>query len=332
MRPISGFLRNSLLHKELPTLKNTLINALWALISVSLRTISECGEFPGGMFMKTKVMHFRFRDKLASACSYIFLGICVCIALFPIFWVIMSSFKTNAEILNSGISLPSEFSFDGYRQALKISPILKFIFNSLIITSFSTVVNLFILSMAGYVFGRVKFKRKEILYFILCISIVIPMTALLHPVYLVIHSMHLANTKAGLILVYTALNLPMSLIILRGTFMAIPASIEEAAYIDGAGFARIFFQVMLPAAKGGLISAGILTFVNSWNEFTFALMLTSSENVRTLPLSLSYFTSQFSFNYTAMFAAITIAIIPSIAVFSIFQDRVITSITATLKE
>ncbi len=278
-------------------------------------------------------MHLKTRDKLALICTYIFLGICVCIALFPIFWVIMSSFKTNAEILSSGISFPSKISFAGYRQALQISPILRFFFNSVIITSFTTVLNVLVLSMAGYVFARVRFRGREILYFILSISMVIPMTALLHPVYLIINTLRLSDTKVGLILVYTALNLPMSLLILRGTFAVIPASLEEAAYIDGAGFARIFFQVMLPVAKGGLISAGILTFLNSWNEFTFALMLTSSLNVRTLPLSLSYFTSQFSFNYTAMFAAITIAVIPSIAVFSIFQDQVITSLTAgALKE
>ena len=125
----------------------------------------------------------------------------------------------------------------------------------------------------------------------------------------------------------------MSLLILRGTFQSIPKSLEEAAYIDGAGFIRIFFQIMLPVAKGGLTSAAILTFLGCWNEFTFALILTSSQNVRTLPLSLSYFTAQFSFNYTAMFAAITIAVIPSIVLFAVFQKQVVNSLVAgSLKE
>jgi raffinose/stachyose/melibiose transport system permease protein len=181
--------------------------------------------------------------------------------------------------------------------------------------------------MAGYIFARYSFRGKNILYFILSLSLVVPMTALLHPVYMTINALKLANTKSGLVLVYTALNLPMSLLILRGTFQSIPRSLEEAAVMDGAGFARTFFQIMLPVAKGGLASAGVLTFLNCWNEFTFALVLTSSQSARTLPLSLSYFTSQFSFNYTAMFAAITIAVIPSIVVFAIFQEQVVSSLT-----
>ena len=125
-----------------------------------------------------------------------------------------------------------------------------------------------------------------------------------------------------------ALNMPISLMILRSAFAAIPTELEEAAYIDGAGFFRTFWQVMMPCAKGGLASAAVLAFLGSWNEFTFALLLTSSTSTRTLPLSLSYFTSQFSFNYTAMFAAITIAVLPSIIVFSIFQEQVCSSLTA----
>ena len=163
---------------------------------------------------------------------------------------------------------------------------------------------------------------------LLSLSLVIPMAALLNPVYIVVNGMGLADTKTGLILVYTALNLPMSLLILRGTFLSIPKSLEEAAYVDGAGFFRTFIQIMMPCAKGGLASAAVLAFLNNWNEFTFALVLTSGQEARTLPLSLSYFTSQFSFNYTAMFAAITIAVIPSIAVFAIFQEQVVSSLTA----
>jgi raffinose/stachyose/melibiose transport system permease protein len=267
-------------------------------------------------------------EKAVFILKYLFLISCVCTSLFPIFWVIMSSFKTNAEILSSGIALPSRFGFGGYVQALRISPILRYFMNSVIVTSAATVLNVFFLAMTGYVFARFQFWGKNLLYFVLSLSLVIPMTALLHPVYMIVNSLRLSNSKTGLVLVYTALNLPMSLLILRGTFQSIPRSLEEAAVMDGAGFARTFFQIMLPVAKGGLTSAGVLTFLNCWNEFTFALILTSSQNARTLPLSLSYFTSQFSFNYTAMFAAITIAVIPSIAVFALFQEQVISSLTA----
>ena len=274
--------------------------------------------------------HFKLspKQKAARVFSYLFMALCVLVALFPIVWVVLSSFKTNREILSNGLQLPSTFSFSGYKQALEMAPILKFFVNSLIVSFASTALNVFILAMAGYVFAKKKFRFKNLIFGILSLSMVIPSTALMSPVYTVITKLHLYDTKMALILVYTALSMPISLMILRSAFAAIPTELEEAAYIDGAGFFRTFWQVMMPCAKGGLASAAVLAFLESWNEFTFALLLTSSTSTRTLPLSLSYFTSQFSFNYTAMFAAITMAVLPSIIVFSIFQEQVCSSLTA----
>lgn len=268
------------------------------------------------------------KQKVAHGFSYLFMTLCVVVALFPIIWVILSSFKSNKEILSNGLSLPTSFSFHGYTEALKMAPILKFFGNSVLIALISTVLNVFFLAMAGYVFAKKRFRLKNTLFMILSLSMVIPTTALLSPVYTVITKLGLYDTKAALILVYTALSMPISLMILRSSFAAIPTELEEAAYIDGAGFFCTFFRIMLPCAKGGLASAAVLAFLESWNEFTFALVLTSSPGTRTLPLSLSYFTSQFSFNYTAMFAAITIAVVPSIVVFAIFQEQVCSSLTA----
>lgn len=268
------------------------------------------------------------KDWVLSILKYLYMALCVVIALFPIVWVIMSSFKSNKEILSNGLSLPSSFSFIGYQQALEISPILKFFGNSVVITTVSTVLNVLLLAMAGYVFARCRFRGRSALYMLLSISMVIPMTAVINPVYTVIKTMGLSDTRTGLIIVYAALSMPLSLMIMRSAFSSIPPSLEEAAYVDGAGFVRTFFQIMMPCAKGGLASAAVLAFLNGWNEFTFALVLTSSTSVRTLPLSLGYFTSSFSFNYTAMFAAITMAVIPSIIVFTIFQEQVCSSLTA----
>jgi raffinose/stachyose/melibiose transport system permease protein len=267
-------------------------------------------------------------EKAGRGFGYVLMTLCVVVALFPIIWVVLSSFKSNKEILSNGLSLPAHFGFEGYTEALRLAPILKFFANSAVIALVSTVLNVFFLAMAGYVFAKKRFRLKGPLFAILSLSMVIPTTALLSPVYTVITKLGLYDTKAALILVYTALSMPVSLMILRSAFASVPTELEEAAYIDGAGFFRTFFQIMMPCAKGGLASAAVLCFLESWNEFTFALVLTSSADTRTLPLSLSYFTSQFSFNYTAMFAAITIAVIPSILVFAIFQEQVCSSLTA----
>ncbi len=274
------------------------------------------------MTQKTAAGSMDRRPFYARLPAILYMLVCVLLALFPLVWVILSSFKTNQQILSSAISLPTAFSFDGYRMALKVSPILRFFFNSVVITLISTGLNVFLVSMAAYAFARTRFPGKNLLFTLLALSMVIPVTALMQPVYQVISGLGLLDSLPGLILVYMALNMPLTLLIMRATFAGVPASLEEAAYIDGAGFMRTYLKVMLPVAKGGLASAAVLAFLNAWNEFTFALVLTKSAHVRTLPLSLSYFTSQFTFNYTALFAAITMAVLPSILVFAAFQEQV----------
>ena len=228
------------------------------------------------------------RSWYARLPAYVYMLLCVLVALFPLVWVILSSLKTNAQILSSAVSLPTDINFDGYRMALQVSPILRYFFNSVIITLLSTFVNVFLVSMAAYVFSRTRFRGKGLLFSILALSMVVPVTALMQPVYQVITSLGLSDSLPGLILVYVALNMPLTLLIMRATFAGLPASLEEAAYIDGAGFMYTYLRVMLPVAKGGLASAAVMAFLNSWNEFTFALVLTKSPAVRTLPLSLSY--------------------------------------------
>ena len=127
------------------------------------------------------------------------MALCVCVALLPIIWVILSSFKTNSEIFSNGLSLPSHFGFDGYVQALEIAPILKFFANSLIVATITTILNVFCLAMAGYVFAKKRFRFKNTIFAILSLSMVIPTTALMSPVYNIITKLGLYDTKIALI-------------------------------------------------------------------------------------------------------------------------------------
>ena len=243
------------------------------------------------------------------ALRFLFLGFFVLISLGPLVWIIMSSFKSNREILSSAFSLPSSLAPSGYTTALEMAPIFTFYKNSVIISVLSTVLNVVAVSMAAYVLARHKFRGNTFILLMLSISMLIPTASLLMPIYKIMTTLGLFNTRLCLILVYAALGLPTSLFIFRSYFQGIPKELEEAAYIDGAGFFRTFFTIVL----------------TSWNEFMFALILTSSTEVRTLPLALNYFTSQFSFNYTAMFAALTMVILPSVIVYVLLQEQITSS-------
>lgn len=250
------------------------------------------------------------------------------ISIIPFLWVVMLSLKTNEEILNNPLALPSQLIFAGYGNALEIAPLGQYLINSVIIAVVSTVLNILISSMAAYTTTRFQFKLKKPIVVIMSISLLLPITALIMPVYSIIRFLGLYDTKMALILVYTALDLPMSFFILRAFFLTIPKELEEAAYIDGSSFLQCYGRIILPLTSPGMITAGILHFIFCWNEFLYALTLTASHQARTVPLALNYFTSQFAFDYNAMFSAVVIMILPSIVIFILFQEKIIEGLTA----
>ncbi len=182
--------------------------------------------------------------------------------------------------------------------------------------------------MAACAVARFSFKAKGFIVNMLSVSLLLPMVALIHPIYTIIGKMGLYNTKSYLIFVYMALGLPTTLFIMRSYFLSIPSSIEEAAYIDDSSFINTYLKIVLPIAKPGLASAAVLQFLMAWNEFLYALILTKDENSRTLPLALNYFKSQFSLDYGAMFAAIVVVIVPSIIIYVLLQEQVVDSLAA----
>lgn len=288
-----------------------------------------------GLLRKDQALQRRQRQRLRRDLSFwqhglmqLLLLAVTLLSLIPVIWVFLSSFKTNAEILNSAISLPTHFSLSGYQVAFKIAPILTFYRNSVIVTIVSTVLNVFIIAMAAYVIAWHNFRGKTLIMILFSTSLLLPMTALIHPVYAVVNKLGLYNTLGGLILVYSSLGLPTTLFIMRGYFLSLPHSLQEAAYIDGAGFLKTYLAIVLPSARPGLATAAVLQFLMAWNEFLYALVLTNSNQSRTLPIALNYFKSQFSFNYTAMFAAIVVVIIPSILVYILLQKQVVGGMTA----
>ncbi|MBY9078428.1 carbohydrate ABC transporter permease [Paenibacillus sp. HN-1] len=270
----------------------------------------------------------RMNRVVFGALKYVFLLLVTIMSLFPILWVILSSLKTSREIVSSPLALPLVPRLDGYRTALEISPLFSFYGNSIIVSVAATVLNVLLVGMAAYVFARSRSRLNRTLMAVMSVSLFIPVTSMMQSIYSVIRGIGLYDTKSGLILVYVAIGLPITLFIMRSFFLTISHEIEESAYMDGAGFLRTFLLIVLPIARPGLATAGILQFLACWNEFLFALTLTTSNASRTLPLSLNYFTSIFNTDYSALFAAITMIILPSIVLFALAQEQVVSGLQA----
>jgi len=249
-------------------------------------------------------------------------------AIFPFLWLILASLKTNAELLDDPFKLPEVFQFKNYTEAIEAAGLIQLIINSLIISSSATFLNVLVSSMCAFAIARHIFWGNNVLFLMIASGILIPLNALIIPYYAIINYLHLYDTRTGLILVYCAVGLPVSTFILTEFFKSIPKEIEEASTLDGCNFVSRYFRIMLPLAIPGLMTAGTFQFILCWNEFIYAMLLTSSTEIRTIQFGISYFTNQFFSDYVGMFAALVVSILPSITVFILFQERVITGLTA----
>lgn len=258
----------------------------------------------------------------------VFLVFIIAISTVPLLWTLVSSFKTNKEIMDSAFSLPASINLDNYIMAFKYSPLGTYFWNTFIITVFCIFFGLIIFSMSAYVFARFEFKGKNFLFALIGMSMLVPTSALIFPVYKLMNTMNLYNTKSGLVLVYMAIAMPSVLFVLRSYFLTIPKEMEEAARIDGSGFMRTYITIMLPLVKPAMATAAILIFMASWNDFIYNLMLSSGNNARNVSVALSQFLSMFGSDYGQLFAASFIVVLPSILLYCLLQKRIESALLA----
>ena len=249
--------------------------------------------------------------------------------LFPLIWLVVSSLKTNFEFLaGSPFALPARPQWVNYTNALTVAGLGRMLFNSVFVGLSATVVNIIVASMGAYCISRFRFKGREKIFTLFTAGILVPLNALMVPYFVIITKLGLINTYGGMILLYTAIGIPMSTFLIRGLMDSIPMELEEAAYIDGCGFYARFFHIILPLSRTGIVTAATFAFLTCWNEFVFANLLVSSEKLRTIQVGIRYFTNQFSTDYVSMYAAIVISIVPSIIGYILFQEQIIAGMTS----
>ncbi|MDO4428017.1 MAG: carbohydrate ABC transporter permease [Atopobiaceae bacterium] len=266
---------------------------------------------------------------LTRVFMYFVIVFVIVISAYPIIWVIMSAFKTNGEILGSPLALPSSVSFDVFVELFQNYNFPQYFLNSLLAAGVSTAVSLLIYAMSAYVLAKFRFPGRNLIFVLFTITLLVPAHSKTQPIFSLIMNLGLYDSIWGVTLVYVSVGMAMSIFILRSGFMAIPKSLDEAATIDGAGFFRTFWTINVPLAKSALTTAGILMFLGNWNEYYFASLLTVSDSQRTLPIALAFFTSEFSYNYTQLFAALAIVILPGVILYALAQEKVQASVAAT---
>ena len=247
-------------------------------------------------------------------------------------WTFLASFKTNTEIFGDAIALPASFGWDSWGRAWEKAHIGQYMLNTVFVVACSTAATMLLGSMAAYVLARYAFPGNRAIYFLFVSGMTFPVFLALVPLFFVVRNLGLIDTHLGLILVYIAYSLPFTVFFLSAFFKTLPTSVAEAAMMDGCSHTRTFFQIMVPMAKPGLISITIFNILGQWNQYLLPIVLLSgnvedkwviTQGVANISTSAGY-----EADWPGMFAALSIAIIPVMFIYIIFQRQIQSGLTS----
>ena len=259
---------------------------------------------------------------------YVFLVFIAVTYILPLLWVFNVSFKTNKEIFTAPFALPQEITFDNYSFAWTAGHLGIATLNSFIVCVVALILGTIIGSMAAFGIARLRWKGSKIVMTYFLTGMMIPIHCVLIPLFTRFASLGLSNSLIGLIIPYLTFSLPITIFIMTGFFTGIPNELIENACVEGANIFQIFFKICLPLSKTGLFVTGLMTFIGNWNELLVAMVFISDDEKKTLPVSLSKFVGPYNTNYSQMFAAIIIAIIPTVIVYCAFSNKIVDGLTA----
>lgn len=251
------------------------------------------------------------------------------IMVLPFLWMVSTSLKTQADVMRQFPPrlIPTTFMVSNYSTALTSLPFDRFYFNSLFVSSAVTIVQLFTSSLAAFAFARLRFKGRNVLFFFYLIGLMIPFPVLLVPNFLMIRQLGWYDSYLALIVppAFSAL----SIFLLRQYYRGLPMEYDEAARIDGASSVRIWWNIILPNSKPALAALGIFTFLGTWNDFLWPLVVTNSLSMRTVPVGLNSFQGQFSVRWELLMAASVVALIPVLIVYLFAQNWIIKGLSVS---
>lgn len=248
---------------------------------------------------------------------------------FPVLWMLLNSFKPNSEIFAwPPVWISENFTLDAYHKLLTNKETLRFFLNSYVISAIVVVFTLVIAILAAYSFSRFDFPGKKLINTIVISVQAIPPVVLLIPYMSLIVKLKLYNTYWALILTYMVFTLPYAILMLTGYFNTLPKDLDEAVMIDGGSRFVALWKILVPAAVPGMISVGMYTFMQAWNEYLFALTLTKTNDMRTVPIGISLLMGQHAYEWNQMMAMSVLGSVPVLILFLFFQRYFIAGMTA----
>lgn len=245
------------------------------------------------------------------------------LVIFPLFWMVTSAFKGPAEV-NGGRLIPADPTLENFVYVFTQVPFLRYLLNSLLVATTITVVALFFHSMAAYALARLSFPGREALFVAILSTLLITFPAIAVPLFLVVKELGMLDSYAGLIVppIFNA----YGIFLLRQFYLSIPKELEEAAIVDGASYWRVYWSIILPLSRPILATLAVFFFIVNWNAFIWPLLITSDENLTVVQVGIASFQQQYGSDWNYILAASTVAALPTLAIFFVFQRQIVESI------
>ena len=267
--------------------------------------------------------------KIKKTLIYLFLAVFTFIQIFPFYWLVTFSFKSNTEIFDSNnlVGLPKVWHLENFSKALMGGEILRYLLNSVFYAAVTVVVSTLLASMVAYAINRMYWKAKGIVAAIFSLGIMIPVQATLLPLFQGLDRLGIRGGYLGLMLPYITFAMPMTVMILGGFFKALPREIEEAACIDGCNIFNMYFRIIFPMIRPGIATSCIFAFLNTWNELLFANTFVDDAKYKTLPVGIMSFVGEHSTNWGIIGAGMVIATLPTVLIYLLLSKQVQESFT-----
>lgn len=255
------------------------------------------------------------------------LALNVVVMVYPLLVMLLSAFKTNAELFASPFALPEKFSLTNAARVWGETNFVNYLGNSVVVTASSVLCILVVGTMAAYALARYQFRLSAVVFLFFLSGLMVPLKLAVIPLFIQLDTLGLIDTRAGLVLVYVAMGLPSAIFILTGFLRTLPTELEEAARMEGASELRIMLWIMLPLARPALVIAAIQNAVPIWNDFFFPLVFITSERLKTLPQGLTVFMGEYNTDWGVLFAGLSLSALPIIAVYIVLSRQFIDGMT-----
>lgn len=270
----------------------------------------------------------RWRGWLSAAVLYGLLAVCLLLVLLPFFSIVLTSFKGAPEVVKGAFQLPEAWRWDNYVKAWAQGRFSYYFGNSLVVVAPVVLASTLLSTLAGYAFGRMVFPFKRALLLLFLLGIMAPVEALIIPLYHNLRFLHMLDTYWALIMPQIGLNFAFGMFWMYLAMAAVPRDLEDAAIVDGCHSWQVFWHVMVPAVLPAVLALMVLFFVWTWNDFLLALVLISSDELRTLPLGLAFFQGRYTSNVPLTAAGAIIVAVPTLIMYILFQRQFVRGVTA----